>query len=438
MALQDTSTHMTDRSFGRIEASRELVSARRLAGGLLLGMGGLLLLFSALPAFGFVEDSGFLQLLRAGARAGVVGGLADWFAVTALFRHPLGIPIPHTAIIPRQKARLGQALGRFISGQFFSDEDVKHAIARAGLPDLLAEAIRDPSNRAAVIRTVQDALPPIVALLEDGRAASAIRRAFPVLLQGEDSGLLVARSLRALVDSALHQEVLTFLLSQVKEGLVAREPLLRQFIEERVREQGGRVVGWAIGASVANRVLSALNMELERVDPSDSKLREGFTVWVREEIDRIEQEAGHRARLGKAISDVCGHETLQAWCVELWRKLRTMLEADLACEQGWSMAVIDAALLRLADEFSDDAGMRHRIETGGQIAASRVLPSLRETLARYIASVVDRWSETDMAERLEQRVGRDLQYIRVNGTLFGFVAGMLLDGIFRVIFGSLP
>ncbi|WP_256888012.1 DUF445 domain-containing protein [Acidomonas methanolica] len=429
---------MTPHAASSADATPAFRSARRLAGGLLLGMTGGLVLVTALPAFHVVRESGLLRLLRAGFQAGMVGGIADWFAVTALFRHPLGLPIPHTAILPRQKARLGQGLGRFVAGQFFTEDDVTRAIARVGVPDMLAEALRNPENRAALIATVQRALPPIVVLMESGRATCAIRKALPVLLQGEDAARLVARSLRALVDSELHQEVLTFLLARIKHGIHAREPLLRQFIEDRVREQGGRVLGWAIGAGVASRVLTALNMELERIDPSDSSLREGFTNWARQEIDRIEDQPSYRSRLVEAVSGVFTHASLQAWLGELWLRVRDLLIADLGEPQGWSAAVIDAAIEGLAEEFATDETMRRRIEQGTQIAALRLLPTVREMLSHYIAAVVDRWDEVELADRLEQRVGRDLQYIRVNGTLVGFLIGATLDGAARLFFGSLP
>ncbi|GBR38012.1 hypothetical protein AA101099_0991 [Neoasaia chiangmaiensis NBRC 101099] len=413
-------------------------AARRLASGLLLGMTGGLAVTTALPAWHWVADTTALQILRSGARAGVVGGIADWFAVTALFRRPWGLPIPHTAILPQQKDRLGEALGRFVATQFFTEADVTRALEKVDLPRVIADTLRDENNMQALARTLRLTIPGLIDQLEDGRAVSALERALPVLLQGEDTARLAARSLRALVDSELHQEVLSFLLAKVKSALQKREPILREFIEARVREQGGRVLGWAIGASVAGRVLSALNMELERVDPRDSSLREGFTVWVRKEIDRIEYEPARRAQFVGAVSSVFAHDSLRAWSSELWVRLRNMMQEDLARDEGWSAAVINAGIEHLVDEMASDGALRNRIAQGAALAARRVLPTLRDKLSHYIASVVTRWDEAEMAERLEQRVGRDLQYIRINGTLVGFLAGAALDVISRLFFGVMP
>lgn len=414
------------------------VSSRRLANGLLVGMAGLVGMATALPAWRIVEDNALWQILRAGGRAGVVGGLADWFAVTALFRHPLGLPIPHTAILPRQKDRLGDALGRFISTQFFTDHEIERAIDRIDLPQWLARTLRDPANTAALGRTIRQMMPPIISVLEDGKASLAIERALPVLLQGEDTARLVARSLRALVDTELHQEVLTVLLESLKSGLHEKEPALRQFIEARVREQGGRMVSWAIGGSVASRVLDAINTELSRVDPSDSVVREGFTRWARKAIDRVERDPEHRGNLVEAFTNVLQHESLRAWSGELWARLRDMLLKDLARGDGWSETVIAVSIARLADEIADDTALRHKIVRGANVCVRKMLPMAREKLSHYISSVTRGWDEREFSERLEQRVGPDLQYIRVNGTLVGFLAGAALEVLSRGFFGVMP
>lgn len=414
-----------------------LRSARRFAGGLLLGMGGLLVVSAGLPASGLVQDRFLLEILRSGARAGVVGGIADWFAVTALFRHPLGLPIPHTAVLPRQQPRLARALGRFVSSQFFTEEDATRALAAADIPRHLADLLRQPRTVAATASALQRSIPAMLDRLEDGRASAAIGRAIPVLVRGEATVKVVTRALRALVDNEAHQEVLSALLERFKQGVQKREPVLRAFIEDRVREQGGRVLGWAIGPSVASRVITALYLELDRVDPQDSELREGFTTWIRQEIDRLEQDPDRRSRFGDAVSGYLGHDSLRVWWSEIWQRFRGLAESDLACEEGWSRSVIETALGSLADQLDHDPAMRARLEQTLRTTLLRLLPSLRDKLAAYIASVMERWDPNELSARLEQRVGRDLQYIRINGTLVGFVVGALLDLVMRLTFGPL-
>jgi uncharacterized membrane-anchored protein YjiN (DUF445 family) len=408
---------------------------RRVATGLLAGMGVLTVAGYAAPAMGLVADGPWLDVLRAGAKAGVVGGLADWFAVTALFRRPMGLPIPHTAILPAQKARLGEALGRFVATHVFTEEDVNAALDRIDLPGIVAGLLDDPATAETVSRTLAGAAPAVMDRLEDGRAGSAIGRIVPLVLGGEDLAPIVARSLRALVEGDRHQEVLSFLLARLKDGLKAKEASLRAMIEDRVREQGGRILGWAIGGSIATKVLISVNQELDRVDPQNSDLRESFTSWVRGEIDRIETDPERRRDITGAILGVMTHDSIRGWSGDVWRRMRLMIEADMARPDGWSASIVQDTLLRLAEQMRTDEALRGRMVTGARRMILRSLPFVRDRLSRFIAAVVAGWDADMLSSRLELRVGKDLQFVRLNGTLVGFLAGAGLSLLLRLAFG---
>lgn len=409
---------------------------RRAATGLLAGMGVLTVAGYGAPAAGLVADGPWLDILRSGAKAGVVGGLADWFAVTALFRRPMGLPIPHTAILPAQKARLGEALGRFVATHVFTEADVNAALDRIDLPGMLAGVLADPATADTVSRALAGAAPSVMDRLEDGRAGSAVGRILPVILGGEDVAPVVARTLRALVEGDRHQEVLSFLLARLKDGLKAKEAALRAIIEDRVREQGGRILGWAIGGSIATKVLISVNHELDRVDPQNSELREGFTTWVRAEIDRIETDPERRREITNAIMGVMAHDSIRGWSGDVWRRMRRMIEADMAQPDGWSASIVRDALLRLAEQMRDDQLLRQRVTSGARGMILRGLPFVCDRLSRFIASVVAGWDADMLASRLELRVGKDLQFVRLNGTLVGFLAGAVLSLVLRLAFGS--
>ncbi|ACI53034.1 protein of unknown function DUF445 [Gluconacetobacter diazotrophicus PA1 5] len=408
---------------------------RRAATGLLAGMGVLTAAGYAAPAAGLVGDGLWLDVLRSGAKAGVVGGLADWFAVTALFRHPLGLPIPHTAILPAQKARLGEALGRFVATHVFTEDDVNAALDRIDLPEIVAGLLDDPATAETVSRMLAGAAPGVMNRLEDGRAGSAMGRIMPMILGGEDVAPIVARTLRALVEGDRHQEVLSFLLARLKDGLKAKEASLRAMIEDRVREQGGRVLGWAIGGSIATKVLVAVNQELDRVDPQNSELRESFTNWVRGEIDRIETDPERRRDITGAIMGVVTHDSIRGWSGDVWRRMRVMIEADMRRPDGWSASIVQDTLLRLADQMRTDAALRERMVGTARRMILGSLPFLRERLSRFIASVVAGWDADLLSSRLELRVGKDLQFVRLNGTLVGFLAGAGLSLLLQLLFG---
>ncbi len=417
------------------DARRALMRQKRAATGLLAAMGGLTAAGYLAPLYGLVAPGLWLETLRAGARAGVVGGLADWFAVTALFRHPLGLPIPHTAIIPAQKERLGRALGRFVSTQVFTEDEINQVLTRIDIPTVVADILADPSTANTLTAGVVSAVPQMLERMEDGRAGAAVGRSLPVLLGGSHLAPVIARGLRALVDGNQHQEVLSFLLRQLKSGLKAKEPALRTMIEERVREQGGRILGWAIGGSIANKVLVAASEELDRINPEDSTLREGFTEWVRSEIDRIELDPKRGEDLSQTLKTVFAHDSMLAWGGDIWSRLKRMIQEDIRKDDGWIATLVREALTKLAAQARNDPAMRARIEDSARKAIVRSLPYLREHLSGFIATVVGNWDAVAVADKLELRVGRDLQYVRVNGTLVGFGVGALLFLLLRFLFG---
>ncbi len=411
-------------------ARRSLDRHRRFATGLLVGMGALTLASYALGR-GFWPG-----LLQAVAKAGLIGGLADWFAVTALFRHPLGLPIPHTAILPAQKERLGRALGNFVANHVFTEADIDRAIGRLDVPALLGSVLSDPQTGAVIERAVASAMPHLLDRLEDGRASELIARALPRLLSGETLAPVVARALRTLVDSERHQEVLTFLLGELKAVLARKEDSMRILIEDRVREQGGRLLSWALGGSIAARVLGAMSHELDRTDPAGSELRDAFTAWVRREIDRIETDPERGREVGEAIRGLVGHDSVRGWAAEVWQRARTMIETDLAQPQGWLATLIVDALPRLGSVLTRDQPTRARVEGAARSLVRRTLPAMRERLSSFIGIVVGGWDAGMIVEKLELRVGRDLQYVRINGTLVGALVGGLFYLALRALFGD--
>jgi uncharacterized membrane-anchored protein YjiN (DUF445 family) len=401
---------------------------RTFATALLVLMGALTLGTYALPA------SWWLDLLQAAAKAGFIGGIADWFAVTALFRHPLGIPIPHTAIIPTHKERLARALGRFVATHVFTGGEVAGVLQRLDLPGILHRFLADPMAARPAAEALAAMMPNLLATIEDGRARRLLARLVPRMVGGPGAGRVVARALAGLVEGGRHQEVFSFFLAETKLLLTSKEETLRAVIEDRVREQGGRLVGWALGASIARRVLATLTAELDKVSPDGSELRAAFDEWVRREVTRMEEEPARAAEVGVAVRRVVGHETVQAWMWDVWARMRLALEADAARPNGRTVTWLEGALGNLGVMLEADPAARVRVQRVAEGVVESLLPTAQARLADFIASVVAGWDTDTITERLELRVGSDLQYVRVNGTLVGFLVGGLLYALLWGVF----
>lgn len=409
-------------------ARRSLARHRALATALLMLMAGLTLLSYALP------QGWGAELLQASAKAGFVGGIADWFAVTALFRHPLGIPIPHTAIIPNQKQRLGRALGRFVAGHVFTQAELARTLERLDLSRILQTFLADPRSTRPAAEALSAMLPRLLAAIEDGRARRVAGRLIPRLLGGAESGRVVGRALRGLMEGGRHQEVFGFILVELRKLLGEREEALRQAIAERVREQGGRIVGWAVGATVAKRAIGLIHAELARMEEAGSELRDAFDEWVRREIARIENEPARAAEIGAALRRVLTHDTVQAWSLDVWQRLRTAIAADAARPNGHTIGLFEGALANFGTMLETDPAARARLQRAVEGVMTPLLPAAQARLEIFIAGVVGSWDARTITDRLELRVGRDLQYVRINGTLVGFVVGGVVWAALRATF----
>jgi len=411
------------------EPRRALRRQRAVATGLLVGMGGVLVGSYSLPP-GYWTD-----LLQASAKAGVVGGVADWFAVTALFRHPLGLPIPHTAIIPRQKERLGAGLGRFVANHVFTEDEVRRVIGRLDLGKILRDFLADPDAVRPAAATLAGAMPRILTTLEDGRAARVAMRLLPRLAGGPGAAQVVARALTALIEGGRHQEVFGLAIGQLKVLLSAKEDQLKEAIAARVRAEGGALVGWFAGATIARRVLGALNHELERVEPGDSDLRQAFEAWIRAEIARMEEDPDRAAAIGRAVREALGHPAVAAWLGDIWTRLRARIEADAANPEGRTVEIIAGMLGNLGEMLATDEAARARLNRAAEGVLIALLPNARAQLSDFIAGVVRSWDTATVTEKIELRVGKDLQYVRINGTLVGFLVGGALFALLTAIFG---
>lgn len=409
---------------------RSLARHRTFATGLLVGMAGLLVGTYQMPPGYWTE------MLQASAKAGVVGGIADWFAVTALFRRPLGLPIPHTAIVPNQKERLGRALGRFVSSHVFTESEVRRVIGRLDLARILQKFLADPAAARPAALALAGSMPRVVASLEDGRARRFLVRLLPRIVSGPAGARLVARVLRAFVASGRHQEVFSLAVGQLKVLLAAREDRLREAIASRVRAEGGTVIGWLAGATVAKRVLHAINTELEKVEPEDSELRAAFAEWLAHEIDRLETDPERAAAIGRVLREALSHPSVATWLMDVWTRLRAALVADAARPEGRTVALLAGLFANAGTLLAEDASARERLNRAAEGVLITLLPSAQSQLSDFIAGVVANWDAQTVADKIELRVGRDLQYVRVNGTLVGFLAGGGLFALLHWAFGG--
>jgi uncharacterized membrane-anchored protein YjiN (DUF445 family) len=395
---------------------RALRRNRMLATGLLLASA------AAFFATHLAAEPGFwLLLLRAGAEAAVVGGLADWFAVTALFRHPLGLPIPHTAIIPRSKDRIGEGLGDFVERNFLAPEIIAARLRRLEPGRRAAGWLAQPANAMRAADQLTGALPYIIGSLGDPAIRDFVARSFGEQLKELDLAPLTGRLVALFTGSSQYDALFDRALDAAHGALAANADRIYTIVEERSR--------WWVPRTVNRRVASALIEGIEEVLAElrvpDSAARERFRGGIEDLAASLVASPERRRRFNEAKNRLIEHPEMQAWLAGIWDELRRIFLDDLAAPASRTREAARTGLLTLGRTLAADALMQARLDAAIEEAALAIVP-WRGQIGSLIAEVVRGWDARTVTRRLELAIGSDLQYIRMNGTLVGACVGCAL------------
>lgn len=403
---------------------------------------GLLLAAAALyaTATALLSAHPFWSYAQAFAEAAMVGAIADWFAVTALFRHPLGLPIPHTAIIPQNKARIGANLGDFICTHFLSTEQVLEKIRQFDAARRLAGWLARPASAEVVGQyAVRIAAHGLVAL-RDTRARQFIQRTAAARLSQVDFARLGGQLLDVLTADRRHQAMLDEILEQVDQLLQSEETQQRiaQMLAAEFKVLRFTVFGkeiplhtlagnWSTERLV--RRLSDIVGEVSR-DP-EHPLRGRFDDYLARFIHNLKEDPQFRLKGEQLRQQLLEHPAMAGYLAGLWDDLLDWLERDLGQSDSSIRRRIAAATQRLGAALMKDAAMRQWLNEQLLAAAPPVVERYRGDIGRYIAQRVEAWNTGELVRQLETQIGRDLQYIRLNGTLVGGLVGLLIHALTR-------
>ena len=398
------------------EASKRRVLRRhqRSATGLLVVAALIFLVLHAIP------DPPFLiQLIEAGAEAAVVGGLADWFAVTALFRHPLGIPIPHTALIPRHKDGLGRGLGTFIERNFLAPELVAERLGRADLGGKLADWLSDSGNARMVAGHLVGAVPHLLRTLDDQQVRDFLHRALHQQISKVDIAPALLRGLSVMTERGYHHELFDRAIDYVRRYLSENEQRIYELVGERSRWYVPPNVDRTVARTLVRGILQLLDELMER----DNKTRQQFEAGLKQMIDDLRHSEGYRARMASIRDDVIASPDVQAFLGSVWDDVRDLFVRHVDPPSPELIESVAAAVQGLGRTLAAEPDMRERVNRNIEALIREFIVPWRAEIGRFIADVVKSWDPTTVSNRMELTVGRDLQFIRVNGTIVGALVG---------------
>lgn len=404
---------------------RQLVVTRRRATALL---GAVSVVFVAATIWG--NASSWVGYVQATAAASMVGGLADWFAVTALFRHPLGLPIPHTAIIVERKDQFAATLGEFIRESFLTPDLIVGRIRSADPVARLAEWLSDPDNAARAAVEAADAVVAVADLLRDDEAHETIEAWVRQGVESVPLAPVAGRALRFAGSGGRADELLD-------RVLLAAGRYIDEHREDLRRHLGKRSRWWLPGAvdhRLFDRAIDGVRSVLEEVAADhDHDLRRQFTTRLAQLADDLETDPALLERGEKVKHDVLARPEVEQWVAGLWAEAKRHLE-DQAADPGSGLRQrLAEVALGIGRRLQEDASLAAKAGDVLESLVRYVAEHFNGSIAGLVSNTVSRWDAEETASRLELLLGPDLQYVRINGTVVGAGAGLVLHVVSRLL-----
>jgi uncharacterized membrane-anchored protein YjiN (DUF445 family) len=363
------------------------------------------------------------------AAAATVGGLADWYAVVALFRRPLGLPIPHTAIIPRNHLRIADTLGEFIETNFLAPEPVEKRLGEVDFAALVADWLVEPERAAALADFVLRLLPQTLGAIEQSGLKGFLGKRIMTELERVELAPLAAGLLSAVTEKGRHQRLLDELLGALEKVLTNEETLAA--LRERIRKELPALFNlYRADAYLLRKIVASTSGFIQdaRADRRHP-LRVEFDSFVTGFIEQLRSSQAFARRAERLNRDLLARPEIAAIAEGAWESLRTFLEQDSRAPDSQIRRQLEAMLVDIGGQLARDPAIRAEINRGMVRVLADFVQSQKSGVGRFIADQVKAWDIDMLIGRIELTVGRDLQYIRFNGALIGGLAGLALHAL---------
>jgi len=412
---------------GEDEKKRGLRKMKLVALSFLLGATALFLAMSFWQAAGAPVWAGYV---RAAAEAGMVGALADWFAVTALFRHPLGIRIPHTAIIPTRKDAIGDSLGDFVGANFLSEQVVRERLRRVGVAKRLGGWVAEDANADRVTAEVATVVRGVVAVLRDEDVQAVMEQAVVTRVVAVPWGPPLGKLLAGVFSDGAHHKLVDLMCDRAYEWVKDNHTSVLRVVSDRAPNWSPKFVDSMVADKVYGEVLSFT--WLVKTDPNHP-MRLAIDKFLGEFAADLQTDPKLMERAEQVKQQVLEHREVQNVIGSAWTTAKRML-LDAAEDPSSELRKrVREGLISLGTRLSEDDALREKVDSWLEGAAAYVVINYRNEITTLITDTVQRWDAEETSRKIELQVGRDLQFIRINGTVVGALAGLLIYTVAQLI-----
>src|SRR4051812_5000177 len=375
-----------------------------------------------------VGVGGWPGFVAAAAEAGMVGALADWFAVTALFKRPLGLPIPHTAIIPTKKDQLGASLGSFVGENFLSGDVVRGRIHALGIGGRLGAWLAEPEHADRVTAELATALRGALTVLRDSDVQAVVGEAITRRADAQEIAPGIGKMLEKVVADGGHKRVVDLVVARAHDWLVLHRDDVMVAVE-------GGAPGWTprfVDKKVGERVYKELlRFVTEMRDMPSHPARGALDRFLTDFASDLQSDTDTRARVERLKGEVLGRGEVQDLIASAWTAVRSMIVAAADDERSELRLRVRAALLSLGTRMAREPKVQDKVDSWVEGAAVHVVTTYRKEITSLITDTVAGWDAEHTTRKIEAHIGRDLQFIRINGTVVGSLAGLVIYAVSR-------
>ncbi len=399
----------------------DLRRMQRIATGLLIAAGVLFVLTSI-----WRDVASWVPFVQAFAEAAMVGAFADWFAVTALFRHPLGIPIPHTAIIPKRKPQIAVGFGRFIADNFLDPDQITMRIRSQNLVKRLAQWLRSPERAHQIADAVIEIIRGFLNVIDDDEVSQALSRGLNQRLETIRAAPLVGRFLGILLAGDRQRDALMQLINLLAKVIAANENEIRRRINRELPPWVPRIVDQRI----YERLLEGVQRLLRELrDNPDHPIYHQFAGLVDRWIVDLQFDPQMQQQIDGLKHELINHPVVRELARMIWRDLKlTLLEQSVSAASSLRRSII-VAIGRFADVIEDNSEWYDKIDSWTTAMVVALVSRYRHAIGEFVTQVVDSWDTQITTRKIELQFGRDLQFIRINGTIVGGLVGLIIYSV---------
>ncbi|MDQ6767252.1 MAG: DUF445 domain-containing protein [Candidatus Eremiobacteraeota bacterium] len=360
--------------------------------------------------------------LKAFAEAAVVGAVADWFAVVALFRHPLGMPISHTAIIPNNKDRIGESLGRFVEENFLTPENVIQRLARVNIAKVGGTWLAEPANSDRAAGGICAMVPRLLTMIQDEDVARFLTRTLLGELEKVNLSPVAGEVLELVTSGEQYQALFDDALKGIERLITTNQTLILEKFGEASKYTPGFVDQYIVDRFVAGIV----RLLQEVIADPQHPLRMQFADSIRKLIEKLKTSPEMNERGAAIKRQIIEHLRTKPYYAALWNDIKKRILADVAADQSRLRETASSLLNALGSGLAKDQVMQHKLNEWLLGALQTLMLAHRHQISLLITDVVKSWDARDVSEKIELEIGKDLQFIRLNGTLVGGCVGVLL------------